>query len=65
MIYVLLLVVGVKATWNLAFKIFPTSVDSVVGAIIVFLVIFFIIGPIMGIVTLVKMVILKINTGKN
>ncbi len=64
LLYILLLVVGAKATWAVALKFFPTSIDSIVGVILVFIIIFFIIGPIMGIVTLVKLAIVKMNTGK-
>ena len=53
--YLLLLVMGAKATWKLVLNIFPTSVDNgIVFAVILFIVFFLALGPIMGIITLVK-----------
>ena len=60
--YVVLVILGAKATWRLVLTIFPTSVDGgILFAIVVFIVLFLLIGPIMGIITLVKLVYKKIE----
>ena len=60
--YIILLVLGAKATWKLTLNVFPTSLDGgILIAILLFVVIFLVIGPVMGIVTLVKLIIIKVN----
>ena len=59
--YIFLLVIGANATWKVALKVFPTSADSLVGVIVVFVLLFLIVGPIIGVITLVKMGIQKMK----
>ena len=60
--YVILLIIGAKSTWKLVQSFIPTSVEDELGlvlAIVIFGVTFLIIGPIMGIVTTGKYLILN------
>jgi hypothetical protein len=60
--YIILLVLGAKATWKLTLNVFPTSLDGgILIAILLFVVMFLVIGPVMGIVTLVKLIVIKVN----
>lgn len=61
--YIVLLVLGAKATWKLALNVLAASLDGGIAfAVVAFCVMFLIIGPIMGVVTLVKFIILRVNT---
>lgn len=61
--YLLLLVLGAKATWKLVMDIFPSFiVDELFFAVIIFVLLFLVIGPIVGIVTLVKLVYSKVKS---
>ncbi|MDR3542286.1 MAG: hypothetical protein P4L69_15185 [Desulfosporosinus sp.] len=51
LIYIILLILGAKATWKLVLKYTPTYFDSIGLAIAIFVILFLIIGPIMGIIT--------------
>lgn len=54
-LYIILLISGAKSTWELVLRFFPTSVDAGLWlAILLFVLPFLIIGPIMGIVTIGK-----------
>lgn len=56
-VYIILLALGAKATWNFVKNIIPTSIGDELGfviIIVVFGVIFLVAGPIVGIVTAVK-----------
>lgn len=62
--YLLLLVLGAKATWRLVMDIFPSFVvDELFFAAIVFVLMFLVIGPIMGIITLVKYTYMQVKSG--
>ena len=52
--YLLLLVLGAKATWNVVQNLLPSSADDIVFVVIVFILLFLVLGPIMGIITLAK-----------
>ncbi|MDR3584728.1 MAG: hypothetical protein P4L59_05315 [Desulfosporosinus sp.] len=58
LIYIILLILGARSTWNLVLKFTPTYFDSIGLAIAIFIIIFLIIGPIMGIVTSGKYLIM-------
>lgn len=60
--YIILLIIGAKPTWKLVRNFIPTSVDDGLGlaiAIFIFVLTFLIIGPIMGIVTSGKYLIIN------
>lgn len=53
-VYIILLIIGAKSTWKLVQNFIPTSVSDELGlaiAIFIFVVTFLVVGPIMGIVT--------------
>lgn len=62
-IYLILLILGAKATWELVLRFFPTSIDGgILFAILLFVIPFLIIGPIMGIITSVKYIIIYFSS---
>jgi hypothetical protein len=61
-LYIILLLLGARATWKLILSIFPTAVDGgIFGAVVLFIVLFLVIGAIMGVIAIVKAVIAKIE----
>lgn len=64
-VYLVLLALGAKATWKLVLNILSGSgndifsIEGIVFSVILFIILFLSIGPIMGIVTAVKYIILK------
>lgn len=61
-LYIILLIIGTKSTWKLVQSLIPTSVDDELGlaiAIFIFVITFLIVGPIMGIVTSGKYLIIS------
>ena len=64
-ICIILLILGAKSTWKLVQSFIPTSVDDELGfylAIFIFVVTFLIVGPIMGIVTSGKYLIIYFSS---
>lgn len=64
-VYIVLLVLGAKATWKLVMNILSGSgndifsIEGIVFSVIICIIPFLLIGPIMGIVTAVKYIILR------
>lgn len=63
-LYIILLIVGAKATWELVLKFAHTSFDDGVVFIILFVAVFLVIGPVMGIVSAVKLLLSNKNGAK-
>ena len=61
-VYIILLILGAKATWDLVTSLIPTSLDGIAIAIFFFVVAFLIIGPIMGIVTSGQFIYSKVKS---
>lgn len=57
--YAILLVFGFKSTWSFAAKSVIDGSSGIVLPIILFILMILIVGPVMGIINLVKLAILK------
>lgn len=62
-LYLLLLILGAKATWNLVLNFFPSVSDDIVFAVIIFAVLFLVLGPVMGLITIVKYIYSRVKSG--
>jgi hypothetical protein len=58
-IYIILMVFGFKSTWRLAVNSVLAGSSEIVLPIILFVLMILVVGPIMGIVNLVKLLIAK------
>lgn len=58
-IYIFLLVLGFKSTWNIAVNIVLAGSSGIVFPIILFVLMILVVGPVMGIVNIVKLIIEK------
>lgn len=62
-VYLTLLFVGFKSTWQLAVNGILAGSSGIVFPIILFVLMILVVGPIMGIINLVKLLIAKRKTG--
>lgn len=60
-VYVFLLVFGFKSSWKFVSDLVLAGSSEILFAIIFFILLFLIVGPIMGIINLVKLLILKVS----
>jgi hypothetical protein len=60
-VYIFLLIFGFKSTWKFVSDLVLAGSSEIVFAIILFILLFLVIGPITGIINLVKLVILKMS----
>lgn len=58
-VYVILLVFGFKSTWRFVVDTVLAGSSEIIGAIVLFVIIILVAGPIVGIVNLVKLAIKK------
>ena len=61
-VYIILLILGAKATWELVTSLIATSFDGIGIVIVIFVIAFLIIGPIMGIVASGKFIYSKVKS---
>lgn len=63
-IYIILLVFGFKSTWNIAVNSALAGSSGIVLPIVVFILMILVVGPIIGIVNIVKLLIAKCRKTK-
>ena len=64
LIYFVLLIFGFKSTWSLAVNSVLAGSSEIVIPILIFILMILVVGPIMGIVNLVKVCILQYKKSK-
>lgn len=60
-VYIIFLAFGFKSTWEFVVNKVLAGSSEIVGAIVLFLLMILILGPIIGIINLVKLAIMKFN----
>lgn len=63
-VYIILLAFGFKSTWNFVVNTVLAGSSEIVGAIVLFIIMILIVGPIIGIINLVKLAITKFGKSK-
>lgn len=63
-VYLFLLVFGFKSTWSLAVNSVLAGSSEILIPIILFVLMILIVGPVMGVINLVKLAILKFGNTK-
>jgi len=58
-IYIVLMTVGFKATWKLAVNMVLAGSSGILLPVILFILMILVVGPVMGIVNIVKLLIAK------